>query len=272
VRAADVATASIGDAPAHWLAVAEAPLLIAVGVTGVGKSTTLERLERAVRCRFLPDRRELADRVVLPWAQDALGERRCAVRDRVERFRLTAEYRRRNPGGLAHALSLLRVDPAALDALLVFDGLRGAEELAWAIDHLPRSRFLALHAPEAVRLLRLLGRAESFDQAELTTAVSPTAPRDAAGLLRSVPGLDSVLGRGEAERLLRSPALDGVPLDEIARKASILVEEARNYDPRAAVRLLEEKLGPDRRLVVDTAAHDPDDVVDQVTRWLRSAA
>ena len=253
-------------------------MLVVAGVTGVGKSTALEGLGRRLRCILLPDRRQLADRIVFPLVQDEVGEPRRPVRDRVERFRLTALYRERHRGGMAHALSRLRVDPAA-EGLLVFDGLRGAEEIGWAIEHLSRARFLALHAPEAVRLFRLLDRGEAFDRAELPVGAAPpragssVASRGdawgaAATLAASVPGLDAVVGRDEIERLLRSPALDGVSLDEVARKAAILVEEARNYDPRAAVRLLEESLDARRRLVIDTSALGRDEVVDRVVEWL----
>ena len=261
-----------GDAPAHWPATAELPLLVLAGVTGVGKSTTLERLARRLPCVLLPDRREIADRVVFPSVQDELGEPRHAVRDRVERFRLTARYRQLHSGGMAHALSRLRVDPAALDGLLVFDGLRGADELEWAIEHLPRACFLALDAPEPVRLARLLGRAEGFDHTDRVGAVPVAAGQNAPGvvesLLAAAPGLDAVMPRPELERLLLSPQLAEVSIEEIARKAAILVEEARNYDPRAVVRVLESQIGPERRLIVDTSTTAPDEVVERVAKWL----
>ena len=59
-------------------------LVVVVGVTGVGKSTTLERLAARISCHLLPDRRELADQVVLPAVQDELGVPRAPVRDRVD--------------------------------------------------------------------------------------------------------------------------------------------------------------------------------------------
>lgn len=256
------------DAPAHWPAASAVPLLVVVGVTGVGKSTTLERLAHRLRCVVLPERREIADRVVFPLVQDELGEPRHQVRDRLERFRLTARYRERHRGGMAHALSRLRVDPAALDALLVFDGLRGADELGWAIEHLPRARFLALDAPEWVRLVRLLDRAEGFDHTDLAGALPGHAGRGVESLVAAVPGLDAVVPGEDLDRLLRSPALARVAFDEIASKAAILVAEARSYDPRAAGRLLESRLGPERRLLVDTSTTAPDEVVERVVAWL----
>ena len=78
-----------------------------------------------------------------------------------------------------------------------------------------------------------------------------------------------MIGRAELGALLASPALEGVELDEIAGKAAILVEEARNYDPAATLRLLEAELGPWRHLIVNTAAHGPEQVADEVARWLQ---
>jgi hypothetical protein len=244
------------------------PIVVVVGVTGVGKSTTIEHLTRRLPFFVLPDRRELADRVVIPAVQDELGLPRASVRDRVERFRMTARYRERNPGGMAHALTRLRVDPAALGGHLIFDGLRGVDEIQWAIAHLPRSRFLGLRAPESVRLLRLLGRHEKFDFAEVRTSELANAEPDVESLLRTVDGLEAVVSRQELATVLSSSALQGVPLDEIASKAAILVEESRNYDPAATLRMLEAELGPWRHLIVNTAAHAPDEVADQVARWL----
>jgi hypothetical protein len=257
------------EAPADWRPIAEQSIVIVVGLTGVGKSTTLEHLARRVACFVLPDRRELADQVVMPAAQDQLGVPRGPVRDRLERFRLTARYRELHPGGMAHALSRWRVDPATPAGHLVFDGLRGTDEIEWAIAHFPRSRFLGLRAPEGIRLVRLLGRHQRFEFAETASGALATAARDVESLIAAVPGLESVVPRNELQTVLASSALDGVALDEIARKAAILVEEARNYDPAATMRMLEAQLGPYRHLIVNTAASGPEEVADQVARWLR---
>ncbi|MCD0177696.1 ATPase, partial [Deinococcus sp. 14RED07] len=73
------------------------PLTVLVGVTGVGKSTALAALTGAdPAMRVLPDRREVTDAVmILPATGGA------PVRDREERFRLTARYRQQHPGGMA---------------------------------------------------------------------------------------------------------------------------------------------------------------------------
>ena len=257
------------EAPADWRPITEQPIVIVVGVTGVGKSTTLEHLARRLSCFVLPDRRDLADQVVIPAAQDQLGLPRTPVRDRLERFRLTALYREHHSGGMAHALSRWRVDPAAPAGHLIFDGLRGTDEIQWAIAHFPRSRFLGLRAPEALRLARLLDRHQGFDFTEVPAGALASNERDVESLLAAVPGLDAVVPLSELQTMLGSSALEGVALDEIARKAAILVEEARNYDPAATLRMLEAELGPWRHMIVNTATMTPEEVADQVARWLR---
>jgi hypothetical protein len=257
------------EAPADWQPITEQPIVIVVGVTGVGKSTTIDHLARRLPCFVLPDRRDLADRVVIPAAQDDLGLPRASERDRLERFRLTARYRELHPGGMAHALSRWRIDPSVHAGHLIFDGLRGVDEILWAIAHFPRSRFLGLRAPEAMRLLRLLGRHQGFDFAAVPSGTLATAGRDVDTLIAAVPGLDAIVPPSELAAVLSSSALEGVGLDEIASKAAILVEEARNYDPAATLRTLEAELGPWRHLIVNTATTPPEEVADLAARWLQ---
>ena len=65
-----------GQAPSpSWQPIATRPLLFMVGVTGVGKSTTLARLDStALAFTLLPDRRELTDRLIITYLQQQRGE------------------------------------------------------------------------------------------------------------------------------------------------------------------------------------------------------
>ena len=70
-----IAWQPLGDG---WQSVAHLPLLILVGVTGVGKSTTLALLEAAdPPVRQLPDRRTLADQLITKVQLD--GGSQCAL-------------------------------------------------------------------------------------------------------------------------------------------------------------------------------------------------
>jgi len=202
------------------------PLLILVGLTGVGKSTLVE----ALGLPRLPDRRELVDLYVLP----RYGAKPPIPRE--ERFRLTRRFREEFPGGVAEVLAWGYVPPAPL---LLFDGLRGEEEVAYALEHLPKALFVVLHAREITRLKRLLARQDAFDRVALS-------PLEAEKLQELAQG---VLAPEELEE-----ALALAPAEEVLAKLKIVAEEKRNYDPEGPLRLLRDH---PRALVLDTEALDP---------------
>ncbi len=125
-------------APGGWESVADCPLLVVVGVTGAGKSTALQAVSAAgLDYCLLPDRRALTDRLIIPRMQAGAGEELRPVSDRRRRFEYTRAYRQENAGGMAHALAQLWIDPAVQDGALLFDGLRGADEVTHAATLLP---------------------------------------------------------------------------------------------------------------------------------------
>ena len=69
-------------------------LVIFIGLTGVGKTTTFEELSTGnLKFRMLPDRRQLTDEVVIPEVLKLQNLEIQPVTDRVERFELTKIYR-----------------------------------------------------------------------------------------------------------------------------------------------------------------------------------
>lgn len=244
---------------ADWLGLADLPLLILVGVTGVGKSTTLALLEAAdPPVRQLPDRRSLADQLITKVQMDA-GEPVRAVTDRAERFDYTRRYREQNPGGLAQALSQLWIDPALWPQPLCFDGLRGVEEVSYAAEHLPNARFAVLDAPDVVRVERLLGRGDRFDRLSAVTAAG-----DGNGLPGlDVPGAEALFSPEERARLAALVTEGSVSADDLRAKVAIVVAERRNYDPAAAIDALE-RLAPARTVVVDTTRYTPEQAARQI--------
>ncbi len=169
-----------GAAGTGWCRIDERPLLILVGLTGVGKTTTVKALKTAgMDFVLLPNRRAITDAVLIPAMQRANGEPVTPVQDRSRRFAYTRQYRAHFPGGMAYALSQMVVKQAMLSAtaVLLFDGLRGANEVAFAAQNLPQAHFLFLDAPDTVRLQRLRKRNDAFDQVctngtEVETAVA----------------------------------------------------------------------------------------------------
>lgn len=261
-------------AAAGLTSVTELPLVVLVGVTGAGKSSTLRAL-RDLGATFteLPERRELTDAaVILPLAGRP-------VEDRERRFELTARYRETHPGGLAEALARLAVDPALVAGPLVFDGLRGTHEVAWAAERLPRARFAILDAPDIVRVRRLLGRNDPFDRVGANDSFDRAGANDpfdragasAAGpapeVLRAIPGVNEVFSGADLEALA---ALPGVPIPDLAARVRIVASERRNYDPAAArALLLSRPDATDRVLDLDTAAlPGPRAVAERIGAWL----
>lgn len=262
----DEATAIGAPAPDGWTPVAARPLLVLVGVTGAGKSTTLAALAAAgLPFRLLPDRRHLTDRLMIPEMLAAAGETVAPVQDRARRFALTRAYRERYPGGMGHALAQLLVREELPGArgeastnFLLFDGLRGENEVDCAAQALPLARFFMLDAPDAVRVARLMGRNDPFDQ-----LAANVQPAEHAALSLADLGVPDAAG-------LFSPAEEAVLLglarqapDDLRRSLAIVVEERRSYDP-AATRTALLAAAPERALVIDTAAHDPAAVAQQI--------
>ena len=230
------------------------PLTVLVGVTGVGKSTALAALREAdPALKVLPDRREVTDAVmILPLAGGP-------VTDREERFRLTALYRQTHPGGMAQALGSLLADTAHWGEQPVFDGLRGEDEVRYAAAHFPRWRFVALGAPDAVRVRRLLGRGDRFDQ------IRTEGAEDLRAALGGLSGSAEVFSPAELDDLAGLVS-EGHRPEAILAKTKIVVSERRNYDPAAAEAVLR-SLPPERALMLDTVQLSPEQVGAAVRAW-----
>lgn len=230
------------------------PLTVLVGVTGVGKSTALAALREAdPALKVLPDRREVTDAVmILPLSGGP-------VSDREERFRLTALYRQTHPGGMAQALGSLLADTGHWGEQPVFDGLRGEDEVRYAAAHFPRWRFVALGAPDAVRVRRLLGRGDHFDQ------IRTEGAEDLRAALEGLKGSAEVFTAAELDDLA-GLVKEGHRPEDILAKTKIVLSERRNYDPAAAEAALR-TLPPERALILDTVRLSPEQVGAAVRAW-----
>ena len=247
---------------------AEQVLLILVGVTGVGKSTTVESLAAAgLSFSLLPNRRELTDDLIITWLQQQAGQPVTPVNDRTERFAYTRRYRERFPGGMAHALSQLQVNPATLPtSYLLFDGLRGENEVRHAAQLLPKASFIVLDAPHFVRVQRLLGRGDLFDQVETTQLL-----REVKDEIQSLADLDLVVDDlftpEEEAALIQLVQRGQIATADLQAKLKIVLTEHRNYDPAAAIAALQ-AVAPQRTIIMDTTRHPAADVAQLVVQHL----
>ncbi len=254
-----------GDAPADWLPLANCDVIVVVGLTGVGKSTTLARMEEQGAHFFnLPNRRALTDSLIIAAMQAADGDEPTPVADRSARFEYTRRFREHYPGGMAQAITLMRLAPEIASQPLLFDGLRGENEISYALETLPRARFVMLTAPDIVRVLRLVGRADAFDS---IAGASPTQAVNLGDLLLDEVGTH--FDETEANRLRLLISTGALSADEVRAKVKIVSEERRNYDPAATQALLEEQ-PPERALVVDTSQADSSAVASRILAWAQS--
>ena len=255
-------------APAGWQPIANVPLVIVVGVTGVGKSTTLAGLAAAnLPYVALPNRRDLTDQLLIPAVQRAAGEPVHAVTDRTERFAYTRRYRELYPGGMSHALAQLWAAPLPAGHFWLFDGLRAFDEVSHAAQLLPQATFVVLHAPDGVRVQRLLGRADGFDH--VATAAAPVGDQPLSSLAElGIRDEQAIFTAAESEQLLRLVQTHAVSAADLRAKAEIVLTERRNYDPYAASAWLSHHAA-ERTLLIDTTQHWPAQVTTLIKAQLK---
>jgi hypothetical protein len=144
------------------------------------------------------------------------------------------------------------------DGALLFDGLRGVNEVTHAAALLPFALFVVLEAPDAVRVARLMGRGDPFDQigAERVRATEQAAGTAAVQCFADA-GAPEAAGffTGPEEQALLAMVRSGAASAEALRDSlAIVLEERRSYDPAGTKAALLEA-APLRTLVVDTVRH-----------------
>jgi hypothetical protein len=255
-------------APLGWQLISALPLVILVGVTGVGKSTLLAELSKVVPTYLLlPDRRNLTDQLIISHMQALDGMPIAPVTDRAQRFAYTRRYREQFEGGMAHALAQLWVNDEAPANLQIFDGLRGDNEVAYAASALPHARFVMLDAPDSVRVQRLLGRGDAFDHINTTTSTLPTGTNTTSFVDLGLPEASTIFSATEEQSMIDWLQRGLVSSADLRAKLQIVIEERRSYDPAATRNALQHH-APQRTLYLDTVTHGPNAVAAQTISWL----
>lgn len=251
--------------PDGWQPLKSFPFLILVGGVGAGKSTTVDALKnQGLDFLLLPNRREITNKLIIT---PLLREDNSSIRTlkRSERLPYVLRYQQRHPAGVAYALSQLFLDPQQIPVTLFFDGLRGEEEIPFAIETFPKTMFIALEANNQDRLLRLIERKDPYD------SIHPTQPdlkeREVITIL-GMPEASSILSPDQEKEILSLIQKGSLDPKEVEEKIHILSEERSLYDVSRAIRLLT-TLAPKRTLVIDTTQFPPTTVANQIIEKLK---
>lgn len=242
-------------------------LLILVGLTGTGKTTTVNALrDVGLNFQLLPNRRAITDEYIIGYLQKLDGEPVVPVRDRTKRFGYTRRFREMFAGGMAEALrEWLIVNGERLmvnGESLIFDGLRGENEIVRAVKLFPEARFLFLHAPDFVRVQRLVQRQDAFD------AVAVDGDGVDTAVLRNLAA--DILTNEELNQLLAQIANGEIDAQELQAKLTIVRSERENYDPDATLQALQ-NLAPDRLIFGDTVGNSPEEIANQTLEKMRDS-
>ncbi len=241
-------------------------LLILVGLTGTGKTTTVNALrDVGLNFQLLPNRRTLTDEYIIGYLQKLDGDPVALVTDRTERFAYTRRFREMFAGGMAEALRQFSVDGSILKTdkrTLIFDGLRGENEIIHAVRLFPKARFLFLHAPDFVRVQRLVQRQDAFDAVavdgdEVDTAVLCDLAKN-------------ILTNEELGQLLTQISKGEIDAHELRAKLTIVRSERQNYDPDATLQALQ-NLAPDRLIFGDTVAFSAEEIAEKAFAVMRDS-
>ncbi|ERT06205.1 AAA domain protein [Lyngbya aestuarii BL J] len=257
--------------PQGWLSLLTQPVLIIVGLTGVGKSTVISNLmEERLDLSLLPNRRILTDEIIIP--QMAENEQNLSYFCRVQRFNYTRQYRQFFSGGMAHVLSQIWINPQQLQTQLIFDGLRGKDEVNYALKAFTEANFIVLDAPNKVRLQRILKRNDAFDSVNTINSNSQNQSVDLDKLTSfaalGISEASSVFNSAEEQEILGWVRQGSVTLKELEQKLKIVVLEQQNYDA-VSTRLTLEKMARERTLVIDTTVYNPQQAASQILSYLK---
>ena len=204
------------DDAAGYHPLGEHPVLMLVALTGTGKTTALQHLKAKIGddgMGVIPTRREVADWIAIPMMQVQAGEQLRQISDRVQRFRYTRQFAAQVEGGMAAAFSWLRLADCCR-GLVLSEGIRGENELRYALTRYPKWQIVDLTARPLVRLRRLSGRGQNFDQAkdEADLAFLPESLQDEARKLLEAGKISAravTIMRAEAENYGLLPVAEG---------------------------------------------------------------
>lgn len=236
-----------GESPKPgYTPIEEYPLIIIVGLTGSGKTTLCNLLNSQEELFFIPERRIITDKVIIP----SLKTKKKVKEDiytREERFEFSNQFRKNYPGGMGFILSQLHIKLPGEKSILVFDGLRGENEVSFAINNLSKSLFILLDAPDNVRVKRLIKRKDSFDRVNNELKEIDLELLGKIFSLEELREIHDDINKGHLEA------------KQVIEKSVIVHTEKKNYSPELTKEVLL-NLAKDRTYIFDTTKLEPKEI------------
>ncbi|NEP07241.1 MAG: AAA family ATPase [Okeania sp. SIO2G4] len=254
--------------PQDWVSIKNEALVIIVGLTGVGKSTVINTLiESGLDFTLLPNRRTLTTELIIPHIT-ATNEQNVQTICRIDRFKYTRQYQKSFPGGMGHILAQLQVNPSLINHPLIFDGLRGENEVTYAANTLKKAKFIILDAPLSVRLKRLLTRSDAFDKITKYPDNEVVNPQKIMGFSDfGIPEASNLFTCDEEQEILTLLERGVYNSVDVCERLNILVEESRNYNSEATKTALQ-TIAPERTLLLDTTKFSPQQLTQKILAYL----
>jgi hypothetical protein len=241
-----------------WKPLKDEPLVVFVGLTSVGKTTTFEALEaQGVNFTLLPDRRDMTDHLIINPILATEGKAPYKM-SRVERYPFMLRYRAMFNGGMAHGLTRCWFDPSQTAPILMMNGLRGENETSYAVEALPNARFVALIAPAFVRLQRMLKRNDPHDRVKQSSSDNFYSNDITSFADLGVAEAVKIFNAAEEQALIEMVQDGAVSAKDLQDKLKIMVIDHESYDSDGSAIL--QKLVPERTIVIDTTMHTPTQV------------
>ncbi|GBF81950.1 AAA family ATPase [Aphanothece sacrum] len=254
----------LNNSPKDWQSITEYPLLILVGLTGVGKTTTTDALLNSeLNFSLLPNRRILTDQVIFPTITNSKDPILC----RIQRLELTKQYQQLYPPGMAYILSQLQVKKPLNNSLLIFDGLRGENEVTYAAKMLPNAQFIVLEASNHIRLQRLINRQDTFDY--INNYRSESLPNINHKTDLDIPEFYKLLTPIQQQKWLTLINQGKIDIKELKDKVKIIAKEQQNYDIVTSRNSLL-KIAPERTLAVNTALYSSQQIAQMIIRKMKT--
>lgn len=220
------------------------PIIIIIGVTGTGKSTTLELLTKQFKnkMRILPERRILTDEYIIRPMMLKSGLKHKTL-PRSKRYPYLKSYREKHPEGVAYVLSnlYLKKNICKDNTLFIFDGLRGKIEIEYALKTFQNCSFIVFKASKSTRFFRLLSRNDSHDK---------SIDRNINNNKNIIKNL-SWLNKKEQLFLSKGLQNETFNLKDISYKIDILTKEDNLYSPEETIIYLE-NLNKNNINIIDT--------------------